>query len=99
MSLRIRWPNGNVAVYNDAVDTSRVIDGVICLLNNKGNWLAQISPGADLVIEATPPCRVFNSLNDPDGKYIESILRDVQAMKRKLTKLSTAERRARKVTP
>lgn len=95
--LTVRFPNGMAVQYNGAnFVNSDDPHGSRIYTKRDGGLVARVQHSAGAIIEFVPACHVYQALNDPSGDRIDSILRDVQAMNRKLSKLSTGERKVRR---
>lgn len=68
--LTVRYPDGRVIVYNQAVKLTYTASNHSWeLANSRGDWIASIQLSAGVIIEADSPCRITRDL----GAVLEDI--------------------------
>lgn len=93
--IRVRFANGVTVQYNSGYYVEPWNGGALIKDKQGGVSIALVTACSGAIIEWTPPCAVFNAVNDLDGYRLSTILSDIGKIKAKITKLSTAERRRR----
>lgn len=93
--LRVRFPSGITVQYNTAYHLSYYETRWELYTEKGGDLVASIQASAGVIVEAVEACSIYQAVGDPDGTKLSSVLSDVSAIKRKISKLSTAERKRR----
>lgn len=97
--IRVRFPNGTTIQYNTATSMRYKPEAwELYADGEKGKqiWVASIQLTAGAVVEGVPACWVYDAKGDAVGIRFEGIRSDISAIRRKIGKLSTAERKARR---
>lgn len=86
--ITVRFPNGQAVVYNNANFVHSHSEYTNLYTKKDGVWIAQV-PNTCL-IEAQPPCRVHNAMQESSLKELTA---SIEAIRRKMNQLAKPTRR------
>jgi hypothetical protein len=95
--IRVRYPDGTTFQYNDANYLHR--DSITWDLYSDAKetkWIASIQASAGAIVEAVPACRIYNAAEQFNSNIMRLLQEDLSIIRKKITKLSTAECKRRK---
>lgn len=94
--ITIRFPSGLSLQYNNVkfIDWRTNMAYLQVEQGKEKSYSVAVNLNTVAVIEYEAPCRTYNCMSDPDGK-LAGALDSITKIQRKITKLSTAERKRR----
>ena len=83
--MTVRFPNGQAVQYNGAYFLQRGDRYALLYTKKDGNFIAQVPN--ECIIEFVNPCRVYNPLASVSNEALETLTKEVKALKRKLYRM------------
>ena len=91
--ITVRFPNGQAVQYNSATRVTYEDYGAVLTAQNKKEWIATVLPGSGAIIEAVPPCRVYDGVNESRQRELADLSREIRSLKRKINGLAPKKRK------
>ena len=93
--ITVRFPNGQAVQFNSATRVTYEDYGAVLTARNKKkwDWIATVLPGSGAIIEAVPPCRVYDGVNESRQRELADLTREIRSLKRKINSLAPKKRK------